>query len=48
MEQTVEELKAEIARLKIVVRELTAAVKVLTEKDERAKEFVARVEGLLD
>ena len=48
MDQTVAELKAEVERLKQIVRELTEAVKVLTEKEERARAFVARVEELLN
>lgn len=44
---TIKELRAEVERLKEIVKELTAALKLLTEKDERAKEFVVRVEQLL-
>jgi len=43
----VEELRAEVARLKLIVKELTEALKLLTDKDERAKTFVDRVEALL-
>lgn len=43
----VAELKEEIRRLKEVVKELTAALKVLADKDERAKAFIDRVESLL-
>ena len=48
MEQTLLELKEEVERLKQVVRELTEALRLLTEKDEHARAFVARVEELLD
>lgn len=48
MQSEIDELKSEIERLKKVVKDLTAALKLLTEKDERAQEFVVRVEQLLD
>lgn len=47
MEDKIAELEAEIERLKQVVKELAAALKVLTDKEARAAEFVARVEELL-
>lgn len=47
MEDKIAELEAEIARLKQVVKDLAAALKILTEKDERAQEFVHRIESLL-
>lgn len=43
----VSHLKREIARLKEVVKELTAALRVLSDKDDRAKTFIDRVEQLL-
>jgi hypothetical protein len=46
-EDIIKELKSEVERLKQVVKELTEAVKVLTASDERAKQFVSRVENLL-
>ncbi len=46
-EEEVKELKAEIERLKRVIVELTAAMKVLTENDARTKTFIDRVETLL-
>lgn len=47
-EPTLEELHTEINRLKRVVKELTEALRLLTEKDERAKTFIERVEELLN
>lgn len=41
-------LEAEIARLKIVVSEMTEALKIVTASDDRAQEFIARVEELLN
>jgi archaellum component FlaC len=44
----IQELKREVARLKQVVKELTEALNIMSEKDKRAKEFVLRVQELLD
>lgn len=46
-QEVIAELRREVARLKAVVRELTEAMKILTDKDDRAKTFVLRVEKLL-
>lgn len=45
--QEIAALKAEIERLRIIITELTEAMKILTDKDDRAKAFIERVEGLL-
>lgn len=42
------ELKEEVARLKEIVVELTLALKVLTEKDNRSQDFLERVQRISD
>jgi outer membrane murein-binding lipoprotein Lpp len=42
----VEELKARIARLEQVILEMTETIKILTESEERAKAFVARIDEI--
>lgn len=43
----IDELRREVTRLKAIVKELTEAMKILSDRDERAKAFVHRVESLL-
>lgn len=45
--EEIKTLKAEVERLTLALKEMTAALKLLTEKEERAAAFVARVESLL-
>lgn len=44
----ISELKAEIERLKQVVKELTAALKVVAVRETSAQAFIERVEVLLN
>lgn len=48
MEDKIHELEQEVLRLKEVVKQLTAALKVLTDKEVSAAAFVSRVEELLN
>ena len=42
----VPELKERIARLERAVVDMTETIKILTESDERAKEFVRRIDEI--
>lgn len=46
--EEIESLKAKVERLEKIIREMTEAIRVLTESEERAARFVERIEALLD
>lgn len=47
MNEEIEQLKKEVKHLKLVIKELTEALKILSDRDERAKAFIDKVENLL-